>query len=490
MFNPTPQQDAIRRFILEQQGSADLQAVAGSGKTTTVTWATQFMRGTVALLAFNKKIALELQDRVSDPKRITAGTFHSFGLRCWKRMAPKCQIDEKKVSKLVGTLPNSEYDPQLRANMIKLISLAKQHMLTPDSDTLMWGELIEHYGLETQAEQVPDINLARDFLAQSNAQCSSFIDFDDMIYAPVIHGAVCGTYDWVIIDEAQDTNAARRALALKLMRKGGRLIAVGDPYQAIYGFTGADHNAMRLISDELGSTVLPLSVSFRCPQAVVREAQAYVPHIEASPAAIEGTVDSMDLDAFLSQTPDPTSVMLCRVTKPLVRIAYTLLGKGIACGIEGRDIGAQLIKLTQKVMKRAGRTPTMTQFLDRLDQYQQNRVAMLLRQERDTEAEALIDQCDAIRVVAEQFEADSNAEAIVNALGELFIDSENATRKVFTLSTVHKAKGREWDRVYLLGRATYMPSRWAKKAWEQEQERNLIYVALTRAKRQLTDVAI
>ena len=61
---------------------------------------------------------------------------------------------------------------------------------------------------------------------------------------------------------------------------------------------------------------------------------------------------------------------------------------------------------------------------------------------------------------------------------------------VLTLSTVHKSKGREWQRVYILGRAKYMPSPYAKKAWQIEQESNLEYVAITRAIAELIDVPV
>jgi superfamily I DNA/RNA helicase len=55
----------------------------------------------------------------------------------------------------------------------------------------------------------------------------------------------------------------------------GRLIAVGDPSQAIYGFRGADATAMTDMQREFNMTVLPLSVSYRCSQSVVKEAQKY-----------------------------------------------------------------------------------------------------------------------------------------------------------------------------------------------------------------------
>ena len=67
-------------------------------------------------------------------------------------------------------------------------------------------------------------------------------------------------------------------------------------------------------------------------------------------------------------------------------------------------------------------------------------------------------------------------------------DGEKA--RVLTLSTIHKSKGREWDRVFILGRTRYLPSPWARKEWQQLQEKNLEYVALTRAKDTLVDIVL
>jgi len=58
------------------------------------------------------------------------------------------------------------------------------------------------------------------------------------------------------------------------------------------------------------------------------------------------------------------------------------------------------------------------------------------------------------------------------------------------LCTVHRSKGREWDRVFLVGRNQYMPSKYAKKEWEFKQEENLMYVAVTRAKKELVEVEV
>src|SRR5690606_18120963 len=97
-------------------------------------------------------------------------------------------------------------------------------------------------------------------------------------------------FDNVLVDEAQDLNVAQRILIRRMLKEGGRLIAVGDPRQAIYGFRGADSDSFRLIGEEFNATDLPLTVTFRCPKAVVAQAQRYVSHIQAHETAPEGEV--------------------------------------------------------------------------------------------------------------------------------------------------------------------------------------------------------
>lgn len=72
----------------------------------------------------------------------------------------------------------------------------------------------------------------------------------------------------------------------------------------------------------------------------------------------------------------------------------------------------------------------------------------------------------------------------------LFQDTENGHEQSLTLSSVHKSKGREWQRVFVLGHNVYMPSKFARMPWQIEQEENLIYVAYTRAQSELVLVHV
>ena len=103
----------------------------------------------------------------------------------------------------------------------------------------------------------------------------SSIDFDDMLWLPVQLRLDFPASDWVFIDEAQDTNAIQLVILNALRSPATRYVFVGDPHQAIYGFRGAGTNSVDTIKSVFETINLPLSFTYRCPKAVVREAQKY-----------------------------------------------------------------------------------------------------------------------------------------------------------------------------------------------------------------------
>lgn len=499
---PSIQQRAVYQWVRSGSGNLMLVAVAGAGKTTTILNASSLMSGYVSLCAYNTKISDELKAKLKGANistKVQAGTFHSFGMRSWRALHPKVEVDKHKVRTIIsrmkiGSEPVEEF-------VGKLVSIAKQRamgVIGPTNDDAEWYRLINHYNLddclpdnrtgEGNAAMIDDgIAYALMALKQSAELDSEFIDFDDMILAPLAHNARIFESDWILVDEAQDTNPARRALAKRMLRPGGRAIFVGDPAQAIYGFTGADNDSLDIIKREFCCTELPLTVTYRCPKAVVAVARRYVSHITAADSAPEGAVVNMSteqfgkIDASLFTS---DGAMLCRNTAPLVAKAYELIRRGIACHVEGKAIGAGLIGLLNK-----WQTNDMETLKTKLDEYLQREVAKFMAKGEEQKAETLSDKVATLHVIISTLPDDATVSNLRKAITSLFGDTPEGTKpKVFTLSTVHKSKGREWKTVYLLDRASLMPSRFARQDWQLEQERNLIYVAVTRAQETLIEV--
>lgn len=517
-FRPSPQQSQILDWVTTGRGNAIIEAVAGAGKTTTLVQSLARMTGSVALVAYNKAIAEEIKAKIADPANgvrnpgVRAGTFHSFGYSAWLRACGdrKPRLEERKLDYLMNPdapgaprdLPAVAVPEPFRPFVKAAVSLAKQRaygVLVSVEEDRPWLKMVDHFELESLLEDVGDlaagpvlmdaIRYAKAVLAASVATDKDVIDFDDMIYAPLVHNVRIWQNDWVLVDEAQDTNPARRALAKRMLRPGGRLIAVGDPCQAIYGFTGADNDALETIRKEFACATLPLTVTYRCPKAVVRLARTYVSHIESHPASPEGEVRSMNeaefaaLDAADLRAED---AILCRNTKPLVETAFALIRRGIACHVEGRDIGAGLNALVKRY-----KAKTVEALFEKLDAWLEKETAKLMAKGQETKAELLADRVETLRVIGAKLPVTAKPSDLSKVIFDLFGDTPAGKRpENLTLATVHKSKGREWERVYLLGRNVYMPSPYARQDWQQEQERNLIYVAVTRAKKTLVDVLV
>src|SRR5262249_35953012 len=120
-------------------------------------------------------------------------------------------------------------------------------------------------------------------------------------YMPLVSQMFIYQQDWVLVDEAQDTNASRRAFVAKLLKPTGRSIWVGDPAQAIYGFTGADSKSLDTIRERFNAQLLNLTVTYRCPKQIVKKAQQWVKHIEAHESAPEGTIKDVNVANLLDE---------------------------------------------------------------------------------------------------------------------------------------------------------------------------------------------
>lgn len=518
------QQKDVIQWAKEDSGSLNLVARAGCGKTTTlmelVFYIVDHNLGDVFIGAYNKAIADELSARLKkhdiDWRAAYAGTLHSAGFSAWRRVA-QVKVDGDKVDNILQDRM-VEADYKLYAAFVrKAVSLAKQRafgVLCDWKDTEEWKKLVEHFGLD---DMLPDAHPPSDKWDQpdhlkraieisiktfraSVAQDYEIIDFDDMILAPLIHDARVYPKDWVLIDEAQDTNPARRALAMKMLKpRTGRLVAVGDPAQAIYGFTGADADALNQLVTQLNSKELPLNVTYRCPKSIVRLAQTWVADITAHESAPEGTLRTIALDeqgtqegsdgvmdTFWNEKLTKNDVILCRNTAPLVELAYRLIRRGTPCKIEGRDIARGLVKLIRR-----WKIKRLNTLRDRLASYSEREIQKWLAKGKEERAAQVEDQVATLNILITNAEVQNihDIDGLVAYVEGMFGDQEKDP-DVLTLCTVHRSKGREWPRVYLLGRNSYMPSKWARKPWQVEQEDNLCYVAVTRAMNELVEILV
>ena len=281
----SPEQLAFFNALSTTSSNILLSASAGSGKSTTIKEAIRLNPSRrCLLLAFNKDIVEAIKPHV--PSNAVVSTFHSLGLSTWKtsRFPSSVRVDASKLKTLAKTyIPKSH--AQYHSPVCRLVDWAKSFgvgIFTPNEES-SFRDLISHFDEDFD---VPDesrlVFYAVQILASSNSELT-VVDFSDMLYFPLLHRCSWPRFDWVFIDEAQDTNAVQAALLSQLLTPPPnsvfpppRLIAVGDPHQAIYGFRGADSEALASLAKTFSMTELPLSVSFRCSQRVVAEAQRII----------------------------------------------------------------------------------------------------------------------------------------------------------------------------------------------------------------------
>jgi superfamily I DNA/RNA helicase len=313
--------------------------------------------------------------------------------------------------------------------------------------------------------------MARDaFKWAISPHCREF-DFADQLYLPIAWNMDFSIhkYDNVVIDEVQDMSILKHLFISQMVNVGGHVLGVGDPYQAIYGFAGADSSSMTKFRETFRCRELPLSITYRNPKLVVAEAQKYVPHIRAADDAKDGIVDlnHPEVDE-LSLTPN--DMILCRNNAPLFTIALRLLRERRPFNLVG-EFGDRLRKFISSF-----KTNDIRIFETRLKEWFEKESNTARDKERWTKLAQLEDRYSAVAAI---YPGHSTVEAVIETLDKLLMPGIGPR-----LSSIHRAKGLEADRVFII-EAQLIPSKYAKLDWMKEQERNLLYVAYTRARREL-----
>lgn len=513
-FKPSIYQQAIYDLIQFDKGNAVVSAVAGSGKTTTILNALKLIPTSkkVAFLAFNRSIVSEIKTKVPQTGNINVSTLHSFGFSALKNAFSDIVVDNMKYMKLLNNIMfylNGEnkalncYDFEKSdlmmcnrfafdanevtneknyfTSILKLVDLGR-------ANNVCLNEVEAVYKLEELAEKhgVELINgecVRAYMLIKLGSQLTDVIDYVDMLFLPIVYNLPIYQYDFVFVDECQDLNNCQRILMLKAIKKnGGRFIAVGDPQQAIYGFAGADINSYNELCNTANTVVLPLSVCYRCGSKIIELAQEIVPQILPRENAPEGEVLT---DAKLAMIKDGDMV-LCRVVFPLVKLCMGYLSAGIKATLMGSDIGANLSNMI-KNQERKREVFTMENVFARLNNELSKVLKKIVLKERLSNEDAKLtttytSYLEKILVIQEIAGTEINPVNVMDKIKSIFSDTE---KEGIILSSIHKSKGLESDRVFIVHSEKLPLVRKNMKDWEMVQEKNLEYVAYTRAKNTL-----
>lgn len=475
-------QEAIFNAVEQSNSHLIVEAVAGSGKSTTLVEVCKRLKGNNHLFcAFNKLIADDLSKKL--PYNIQCRTLNSYGWGiCLKNF--KVKLDMNKTDNMMKDIVPWNERKYVGGFIKSLIGLLKANTVFPDS--LMNGsfdmmELILRQGLD-----MPKSKQALDWtkeIYQRSAAMTHIMDFDDQIFMPILYDLQLPYFDTLLVDESQDLNPVQIELCI---RSAKRLIAVGDSRQAIYGFRGADPEAIanmqsRLAKDICGVKTLPLSICYRCPKKVVEAAKVIVPQIESNDTAEQGVVASCSMSKF-DQSALVGDFVLCRTTAPLVSNCLRFIREGRHATVRGRDIGKQLDSLITRISGGVD-SKTIDAFLSDLDNYSRAETSRLAALERNLEIQALNDRVATLEALSSAVidpKGIGTVAGIKQKITEIFSDESSG----IVFCTIHKSKGLEAERIWIL-HPELLPHPAAKKPWQKEQEKNLKYVAITRAQKEL-----
>lgn len=455
---PTAEQSEIIRLAKDTPDNLIINALAGCGKTSTL----EMLEGACDLapilyLVFNKKNATEAEGRMLSTT--TVRTFNSLGHRIWAAACTKkLSLDPKKQHSIFKAIAD-ETKGAARNEVWRSyqevatgVNLARALGYVPEGKYPQAKRLLTQSEFHASLDEVPD-DLTSDLidavLTRSIRQAyDGVIDYNDQIYMPALFGGTFPNFPLTLVDEAQDLSPVNHAMIAKLAKR--RIIAVGDPWQSIYGFRGATQGGMAQLKAQYNMTPAGLSTSFRCPQAIVENARWRVPHFAWLKP--DGKVEVLD-KLSLASIPEGAAI-ICRNNAPLFRQAMHLLQIGRSVSLAGTEIGPRIIAQMRKL---GDESMDQASLLSAIDDWLAERLVK--------ESKTAADMADCMRVFA----------AFGANLGQAIGIAEQllAQKGTIQLMTGHKAKGLEFDHVihldpWLIG--------------EEEQELNLRYVINTRSK--------
>lgn len=476
-FSPSNLQTAI--FDEAQNGVHNIliNAVAGSGKTTTLIHTLRVLppNSITYFLAFNKAIVEEIRTKV--PSNINVSTLHAIGAQALYR-SRKSQLNDKKVWREVsnmreqwaaedgGVYPTGEYMGRVR----KLVDLYRVNMAI-SKNTLK--EIAAKHDIEVINGECERAIKIVDIISAIKHEH----DFVDMLYLPASDSSIeLPQADFVFADECQDLNLAQQVLIRKMLKPTGRFIAVGDPRQAIYGFAGADDESFARLKNIPNTIELPLSVNYRCGKNIIAMAQGIVPYITAHAGAPEGEVNMKASHKAITDN----DMVLCRNVAPLVKMCLQFIAVGRKAYVKGGDIGKQLATMVTNSAAK-----TLNEFEEYLTFQEETIVSRIIKKypfltiaEAKEEAAFVVfqEKKDVFQTIIDTARIKTPSE-LITWINNLFADSKQG----ICFSSIHKSKGLENERVFII-EPDLMPSKYAKQPWQLTQEENLRYVAYTRAK--------
>lgn len=495
-MQPTDEQQAIIHEGRTGKGNILIDAGAGCAKTTTLIEVLKVIpQRSILFAAFNRGIAEEIGVRKPQIRgtAIVVQTMHAIGRQIVLKHLPQVRIDKSATEELVNAACDAvgrgaPFD--VRRAAVRLVRCAKETLsLTegwgpggwPSSMLLTLGfdqNLFSPKLTPLQIERV--ITIARHAIVAGAIGNRSSIDFCDMVWLPLVLGlAPPSRYQAIFVDEVQDASAPQIELLERLALPHTRFIVAGDAWQQIYGWRGSLGADVWARFTTPTSRRFPLTMTWRCSQAVVRAANELVPTLRAQPAAEEGGVMTCtlgELPTAIGQGLTDTihTFVLSRSNAPLLDCALFLWRAGIKFKLNAGD---SLLDPLFMVIDRELDSTGEVKFRESLFAWHK-REAEKADKIGSTSRREQIDEQRSMLLAALRYAPPRNIKRLLQSI-------LSDTKSGVLLSTVHKVKGLEAERVFLLKQTFARQCLHDKEDQDvdaiPQEELNIEYVAITRA---------
>lgn len=532
------QKEIIQYFKTNPHDNILVNALAGTGKSTLICLLTEQTSTSDIYVAFNSSIAEEFKGKIKNPKTKVM-TLHSLGLSIMNHnlkekssksggigsrsnSANSSNLDNFKIHKIIdeliyetfGKYDKFEHKVYIKDNYVQLYNLCRLTCTNMDDEEAVQN-LIDDYNLFMDYSgndfTCPLISTILIWLEQIDERSleefekNNTIDFSDMLYI-TYKKLSKGTweipyynyYTNIYIDEAQDLSTIQLFLLKFIKRKGGRYVFVLDENQAIYSFAGGNAKSCALIP-KLYTPVkqFDLPINYRCPKShLVKVNKEFGIPIQPRPDAPNGnikTIDKMEIKKYVHAG----DMVISRKNKWLSEVILDLAIHGIPVYMEDKEMVDQVKKLVSN--QKATSLYELKNKLNKIIQKYNTQLENIIKRETEKAEEdtkkmlevidtnSRIDNVNFVREILSYYSSQSihrySKPSDFNSYIDALLNTKSASHCV-RICSVHKAKGLEAPQTFVLNEAKICVD--SRNSWEQnEQEKNLSYISITRAQENL-----
>ena len=531
------QKEIIDFFKSNPHDNIIVKALAGTGKSTLICLLTEETSTSDIYVAFNSSIAEEFSRKINNPKT-KVKTLHSLGLAIMNSNLSESSskggigsrntsssgatLDNFKIHKIIdeliyetfGKYDKFEHKIFIKDNYVQLYNLCRLTCTNMSSDSEV-EKLVEDYNLFVDYSgndfSSPLVSTMVTWLEEIDEKSieefnnTRTIDFTDMLY--ITYKKLCSGewkvpyynyYTNIYIDEAQDLSTIQLLMLKFIKRKGGRYIFVLDENQAIYSFAGGNAKSCALIP-KLYAPIkeFDLPINYRCPTShLAKVNRDFGIPIQPRPDAPVGSIKTIDKEEIKKYV-HAGDLVISRKNKWLSDVILDLAIHGIPIYMEDKEMVEQIKKLVSS--QKAASLYELKNKLEKIIKKYNVQLEKIVKKETEkaeedtkkmidvSDTNSRIDNINFIKSILSYYSSQpqnkyDKPDDFIRYI-DVLLNTKMPSNCVRVCS-VHKAKGLEAPQTFVLNEAKVCTDR--RNSWEQnEQEKNLSYISITRAKENL-----